>query len=82
MSWRERREREKERKNAVYSGHLRLCQQPRAAHTLRSDQNDPIFHLVHPNTSQCNAYIIPYNCVGMACHSWLITTHHHFITSV
>ena len=30
MSWRER-ERE--------SGHLRLCQQPRAAHTLRSDQN-------------------------------------------
>ena len=28
----------RERKNAIYSGHLRLCQQPRAAHALRSDQ--------------------------------------------
>ena len=37
---REREEREREReKNAIYSGHLRLCQQPRAAHALRSDQN-------------------------------------------
>ena len=36
MSWRERK---KEReKNAIYSGHLRLCQQPSAAHALRSDQ--------------------------------------------
>ena len=36
---RKKREREKEReKNAIYSGHLRLCQQPRAAHALRSDQ--------------------------------------------
>ena len=25
-------------KNAIYCGHLRLCQQPRAAHSLRSDQ--------------------------------------------
>jgi hypothetical protein len=34
------REKERERrKNAIYSGHLRLCQQPRAAHALRSDQN-------------------------------------------
>jgi hypothetical protein len=32
------RKKEKERKNAIYSGHLRLCQQPRAAHALRSDQ--------------------------------------------
>jgi hypothetical protein len=32
------REREEERKNAIYSGHLRLCQQPRAAHALRSEQ--------------------------------------------
>ena len=31
-------ERERE-KNASYSGHLRLCQQPRAAHALRSDQD-------------------------------------------
>ena len=37
MSWREEREKE-ERKNDIYSGHLRLCQQPRAAHALRSDQ--------------------------------------------
>jgi hypothetical protein len=35
----ERRKKEEEReKNAIYSGHLRLCQQPRAAHALRSDQ--------------------------------------------
>ena len=27
-----------ERKNAIYSGHLRLCQQPRVAHALCSDQ--------------------------------------------
>ena len=30
---------EEREKNAIYSGHLRLCQQPRAAHALRSDQN-------------------------------------------
>ena len=34
MSWRE----ERGEKNAIYSGHLRLCQQPRAAHAVRSDQ--------------------------------------------
>jgi hypothetical protein len=34
----EEEERKKERKNAIYSGHVRLCQQPRAAHALRSDQ--------------------------------------------
>ena len=39
MSRKKREEREKEKKNAIYSGHLRLCQQPRAAHALRSDQN-------------------------------------------
>jgi hypothetical protein len=27
-------------KNAIYIGHLRLCQQPRAAHALPSDQNE------------------------------------------
>ena len=31
---------ERREKNAIYSGHLRLCQQPRAAHALRSDQNE------------------------------------------
>ena len=43
-----KRERKKERgeKNAIYSGHLRLCQQPRAAHALRSDQW--FFVGVHP----------------------------------
>ena len=36
---RKKRERKREReKTAIYSGHLRLCQQPRAAHALRSDQ--------------------------------------------
>jgi hypothetical protein len=30
---------EEREKNAIYSGHLRLCQQPRAAHALRSDQD-------------------------------------------
>ena len=39
MSRKKREERENEReKNAIYTGHLRLCQQPRAAHALRSDQ--------------------------------------------
>ena len=34
-----RKKKEEERENnAIYSGHLRLCQQPRAAHSLRSDQ--------------------------------------------
>ena len=34
----EEERRERREKNAIYSGHLRLCQQPRAAHALRSDQ--------------------------------------------
>ena len=34
---RKKEERRREN-NAIYSGHLRLCQQPRAAHALRSDQ--------------------------------------------
>ena len=33
-----KREEERREKNAIYSGHLRLCQEPRAAHALRSDQ--------------------------------------------
>ena len=37
MSRKKKKEEERE-KNAIYSGHLRLCQQPRAAHALRSDQ--------------------------------------------
>ena len=34
----EREKKERREKNAIYSGHIRLCQQPRAAHALRSDQ--------------------------------------------
>ena len=33
-----RKKEERGEKNAIYSGHLRLWQQPRAAHALRSDQ--------------------------------------------
>ena len=33
-----KREDERGKKDAIYSGQLRLCQQPRAAHALRSDQ--------------------------------------------
>ena len=41
---RKKREREKERKkerekNAIYSGHLHLCLQPKGSDALRSDQN-------------------------------------------
>ena len=38
MSRKREREKERKRKNAIYIVHQRLCQQPRAAHTLRSDQ--------------------------------------------
>ena len=38
----ERGKKERE-ENSIYSGHLRLCQQPRAAHALRSDQNSNLF---------------------------------------
>jgi hypothetical protein len=34
----EERKKERGAKNAIYSGHLHLCEQPRAAHALRSDQ--------------------------------------------
>ena len=34
----EERKKEERENNAIYSGNLRLCQQPRAAHALRSDQ--------------------------------------------
>jgi hypothetical protein len=44
MSWREGRENREREKNTIYSGPLRLCLQPWAAHALRSDQKD-YFHL-------------------------------------
>ena len=34
----ERKKERRKRKNALYSGQLRFCLQPRAAHALRSDQ--------------------------------------------
>ena len=46
-----RKKREKE-KNAIYSGHLRLCQQPMAAHALRSDQY-LAWKLINWNQSVC-----------------------------
>ena len=39
MSRKKEREKREREKNAIYSGHLRLWQQPRAAHALRSDQD-------------------------------------------
>ena len=50
MSRKKEREKERREKNAIYSGHLRLCQQPRAAHALRSDQNVKLhIHANHAN---------------------------------
>ena len=44
---RERGKERKKEKNAIYSGHLRLCQQPSAAHALRSDQLKDIQYTYH-----------------------------------
>jgi hypothetical protein len=47
------RKKERKRTIAIYSGHLRLCQQPRAAHALRSYQFliAPMWlHASHPGT--------------------------------
>ena len=51
MTWREERERREREKNAIYSGHLRLCQQPRAAHALRSDQYEILKYDNNPNNA-------------------------------
>ena len=40
-------------KNAIYSGHLRLCQQPRAAHALRSDQKCITIGTIEDYICQC-----------------------------
>ena len=46
----EERKKEEREKNAIYSGHLRLSQQPRAAHALRSDQNaNDTIHIPYVN---------------------------------
>ena len=52
---REERERERKRKNAIYSGHLGLCQQPRAAHALRSDQLTCLSYVPHTQCSGATA---------------------------
>ena len=46
---------DKREKNAIYSGHLRLCQQPRAAHTLRSKQKQKTILLTKPTAKFCTA---------------------------
>jgi hypothetical protein len=51
-----KKEREREReKNAIYSGQLRLCQQPRAAHALRSDQ----FHMIFNKEDKSTTILVP-----------------------
>ena len=52
MSRKRERKKKEEKKNAIYSGHLRFCLQPRAAHALCSDQffshcnrKSTIFHI-------------------------------------
>ena len=52
---RKKKERERERgeKNAIYSGHLRLCQQPRAAQALHSDQKG-----IQPNEFVLNLCVV------------------------
>ena len=71
MSPEREREREKEReKNAIYSGQLRLCQQPRAAHALCSDQ--------YRYLQNCG-FIIPFNILLFTCSRTLVKlTVHHF----
>ena len=64
MSWREREKRERREKNAMYSGHLRLCQQPRAAHALRSDQKSTCLSLVVIPTQNSVNICSPSSCVG------------------
>ena len=62
MSRKKKEERRRE-KNAICSGHLRLCQQPRAAYALRSDQNkkimcSPIVLLLTTQTQQKTSIVI------------------------
>jgi hypothetical protein len=54
---REERDREEERENnAIYSGHLRLCLPPRAAHALRSNQNPGTELVTHLVTFKVNSH--------------------------
>ena len=57
------RERREERKNAIYSGHLRLCQQPRAAHALRSDQH---FHTSYTLISWNESVFHPFPALSLS----------------
>ena len=53
------RKKEEREKNAIYSGHLRLCQQPRAAHALRSDQcfTNNCVQLMHLLKAHINTFL-------------------------
>ena len=50
-----RKKEERREKNAIYSGHLRFCLQPRAAYALRSDQ-DYDEHLLTMTTLKIDLY--------------------------
>ena len=60
MSPERKRERERERENnAIYSGHLRLCQQPMAAHALRSDQCLLLFYRTRRTGGRLIVTVLP-----------------------
>ena len=55
MSPEERKKKRDREKNAIYSGHLRLCQQPWAAYALRSDQNSTSHNQIDTAQPQPNS---------------------------
>ena len=65
---------ERGEKNAIYSGHLRLCQQPRAAHTLHSDQLSYI--LSSPKPLCISSRSFPYFHADTFCYRFI----YHFPT--
>ena len=52
MSRKKERERRRREQNAIYSGHLRLCQQPRVAQALHSDQLRALKNKVPPKMTR------------------------------
>ena len=61
---------ERRENNAIYSGQLRLCQQPRAAHALRSDQ------LCTKVLVTVNSINILWFSPGFYCNMQLLLWHH------
>ena len=61
----EERKKERKRKNAIYSGQLHFCLQPRAARTLRSDQKKLFFNITKmylPNRNNVCPYLNSTGC--------------------